>query len=58
MGYQATLVLICLIAGLVYGVKKSKEESSPIRKTLTILIPPFAAYMLASLVIGLFFPPE
>lgn len=58
MGYQATMVLISLIAGFVYGVRKSKEVSSPIMKTLTILIPPFGAYMLASLVIGLFFPPE
>ena len=58
MENQAMIVFICLIAGLVYGIKKAKSELSPKKKLLTVFLYPFAAYMLASLVIGLFLPPE
>jgi hypothetical protein len=49
MENQALIVFICLIAGLVYGIKKAKSEISPKRKVLTVFLYPFAAYMLAIL---------
>jgi len=58
MENQALIVFICLIVGLVYGIKRAKSEISPKMKFLSIFLYPFAAYMLASLVIGLFLPPE
>jgi flagellar biosynthesis protein FliQ len=58
MENQVLIVFICLIVGLVYGIKRAKSEISTKKKFLNIFLYPFAAYMLASLVVGLFLPPE